>query len=257
MTKIQPLLTWRGAVCESDLPATARHVALTLSLYMSERGDSAYPGATRLSHDTGLSERSVRSQLALLVAHGWLVMVEQGGLKGEKRHANTYAARVPPTPLPLDPGTSFTREADSPVNVSASTPATDDTRPLNDVQPISSVELSKNSLSLSQRVNLALDDLAERDVKRGKPTEPRGYFVTCRKTRVRESKAELTDLAKQHPDWSPKALADSVALVDVMVEEAVTDVDCDECDNNRWIENRDGRMDPCPACRPIAGSQAS
>jgi hypothetical protein len=94
--KLSPLFTWRSAVCESGLPPTTRHVALTLSLYMNERGGSAFPGASRLSHDTGLHEDSVRKHLLSLVHAGWLRQTHRGGLKGAKRTANTYVATVPP-----------------------------------------------------------------------------------------------------------------------------------------------------------------
>lgn len=98
---LAPLFTWRSAVCESDLPPTARHVALTLSLYMNERGSSAFPGATRLARDTGLHESTVRAQLRDLCDAGWLEQTERGGQRGERRRANAYEARIPPTPLPL------------------------------------------------------------------------------------------------------------------------------------------------------------
>lgn len=137
--KIKPLFSWRAAICESALGSTTRHVALTLSLYMSERGDSAHPGARRLARDTGLSERSVRAQLGILVDGGWLVLAERGGLLGEARHANVYQAQVP------DPCTTFTREPRSPVNMDARTPAYERTRPLNHVHPISPENSPENS----------------------------------------------------------------------------------------------------------------
>lgn len=93
---LSPLFTWRSAVCESDLTPTVRHVALTLSLYMNERGGSAFPGATRLAHDTGLHEDTIRRSLAHLAEGGWLVLVERGGRKGERRTANAYVASIPP-----------------------------------------------------------------------------------------------------------------------------------------------------------------
>lgn len=243
MTKIQPLLTWRGAICESGLPATARHVALTLSLYMSERGDSAFPGAKRLARDTGLTERSVRDQLARLTAGGWLQLVEKGGIKGEKRHANQYAARVPETALPLDQGTTFTREGDSPVNVDAPTPEPHDTQPLNDVQPISSVELSKNSPSRAA-INDALALLVERDVERGKPDDPRGYRVACRKERREDGTLGiLNDLAGEHPEWSAVELADACDGMEPCNEPAKkrTDIWCHKCGHtgDHWPEDHD------------------
>ena len=51
MAQLSALFTWRSAICESGLPPTARHVALTLSLHMNERGGSAFPGATLLATD--------------------------------------------------------------------------------------------------------------------------------------------------------------------------------------------------------------
>lgn len=95
MSLKQTVYTWRAALTDSDLPATTRHVALTLSIYMSEKGDSAFPGARRLANDTGLTERAVRKHLGLLVATGWLEVVQRGGLRGEQRRANAYRAVVP------------------------------------------------------------------------------------------------------------------------------------------------------------------
>lgn len=89
---LAPLYTWRTALCTSGLEPTTRHVALTLSLYMNERGGSAFPGAERLAHDTGLTDRTVRDHLHKLVKTGWLEILAAGG--GRNR-ANEYAARFP------------------------------------------------------------------------------------------------------------------------------------------------------------------
>ena len=95
---IKPVLTWRSAICDSDLPATARHVALTLSIYMNERGGSAFPGGGRLAADTGLSLRTVRTALSTLEEAGWLRVVTRGGsLPGRERKATVYEAAVPMT----------------------------------------------------------------------------------------------------------------------------------------------------------------
>lgn len=94
-TKIKALLNWRAAIASSDLPPTRRHVALTLSLWMNERGASAFPGATRLANDTGLNVSTVREHLNDLVRGGWLTLVEKGGVKGARRRANHYAAMIP------------------------------------------------------------------------------------------------------------------------------------------------------------------
>lgn len=91
---LAPLYTWRTALCTSELEPTTRHVGLTLSLYMNERGGSAFPGAVRLAGDTGLTDRTVRDHLTKLVTGGWLEILARGG--GRNR-ANEYAARFPET----------------------------------------------------------------------------------------------------------------------------------------------------------------
>lgn len=88
--------TWRAALTESGLPPVTRHVGLVLSLYMSEKGDSAFPGTKRMVADTGLSDRTVRDHLGRLVDAGWLVLVEQGG----GRRANSYRAVIPTPAAP-------------------------------------------------------------------------------------------------------------------------------------------------------------
>ena len=89
---ISPLISWRGAIPDSDLPATARHVALTLSLHMSERGDSCFPSQSTLSRETGLSERTVREATHVLEQQGWL---ERHGAHGRARRSYRYIATIP------------------------------------------------------------------------------------------------------------------------------------------------------------------
>lgn len=113
-TYLNPLFSWRGSVVASDLKANTKHVALTLSLYMNERGGSAFPGVKLLESDTSLSESTVRRELHKLVDTGWLTLVEQGGIKGESRRANQYQATTPVTDDPCTPdrGTPVTSTTD-------------------------------------------------------------------------------------------------------------------------------------------------
>lgn len=123
--ELAPIITWRTAVARSDLPATRRHVALTLALWMNEMGGSAFPSATTLADATGLSERTIRASLQHLVQARWLDLVERGGVRGQRRRANSYQATIPPgPPTPVTPAT--------PAGVPPSTPATDDTTPATD-----------------------------------------------------------------------------------------------------------------------------
>lgn len=135
---LAPLFTWRSAICESTLSPTARHVGLTLSLYMNERGGSAYPGAARLARETGLSLRCVRKQLLTLETEGWLTCVERGGLKGEARRATEYVATVPPVHQ-VHPCTTVTGEPDDMY------PCTSTRVPVHQVHPNSPENSPENS----------------------------------------------------------------------------------------------------------------
>lgn len=90
MADLSPLFTWRSTIVDSDMPATHRHVALTLSLHMNERGSSCFPSQTTLSRETGLSERTVRRALNGLEAAGFLVVEKVPAKGGHQR--NTYTA---------------------------------------------------------------------------------------------------------------------------------------------------------------------
>lgn len=69
---MSPLFSWRSALCDSGLPPTTRHVALTLSLHMNERGGSCFPSQTTLARETGLNKDTVKVHLRSLANAGWL-----------------------------------------------------------------------------------------------------------------------------------------------------------------------------------------
>lgn len=71
--QIGQLFTWRSAIIHSDLPATTRHVLITLSLHMNEAGASCFPSTALLARQTGLSERVVCLHLGNAKEAGWLV----------------------------------------------------------------------------------------------------------------------------------------------------------------------------------------
>lgn len=91
---LSPLFTWRTALKDSRLPADAKHVALNLSLYMSEAGTSAFPGLRAQAADCSLSKPTVIKALRLLQAEGWLRRTSSGGGLG---HRAEYEACVPET----------------------------------------------------------------------------------------------------------------------------------------------------------------
>lgn len=95
---LRPLFTWRSAVASRHGPKSpvTRHVLLTLSLYMSELGDSCYPSTNTLASASALGLRTVKEHIALAAAAGWIG-------KRDRRLANTqgwnrieYFAQIPP-----------------------------------------------------------------------------------------------------------------------------------------------------------------
>lgn len=97
MTKtIAPLFTWRSAVASKHGPKspTTRHVLLTLSLYMSEKGDSCFPSIETLTEDTGLSRRAVLSHIKKAREDGWIDR-KLLGMAGQKWRRSEYRATVP------------------------------------------------------------------------------------------------------------------------------------------------------------------
>jgi len=91
---LSPLFGWRGAIAASALEPPSRHVALTLSLYMNERGGSAFPSVETLAKDTGLSGRAVQQHLGKLVNGGWLSRTPRTKSDGS-RDSNLYTAVIP------------------------------------------------------------------------------------------------------------------------------------------------------------------
>lgn len=72
--------------------ASARHVLLCLANYAGEDGRAAFPSASTLAIDTGLSERTVRSKLDLLESQGAIV-------KGNQAIAAAYIDRADRRPV--------------------------------------------------------------------------------------------------------------------------------------------------------------
>lgn len=94
--RLAPVISWRTALIDGISCSTCKLVALALSLYMNERGGSAFPSVRTLAADCSLSESTIREHLnGHLHAQGWLVLVKRGGLKGEHRQANEWQASDP------------------------------------------------------------------------------------------------------------------------------------------------------------------
>ena len=96
------VFSWRDQVSRSDLPASSKHVALTLALFMSEAGDSCFPAIKTIAGRMSCAESTVKTHLRVLQKAGWIVKTHQGGSERDgKRTSNRYEAAVPNT-LPLE-----------------------------------------------------------------------------------------------------------------------------------------------------------
>lgn len=96
MKMISPLFTWRSALTtDPELHATARHVALVVSLYMSERGDNAFPSVQRIAADCARGKSAVVEGLQVLEKRGWLHVDRAPGKRGGRGRTNSYIATFP------------------------------------------------------------------------------------------------------------------------------------------------------------------
>jgi len=99
--------SWRHAVLQSDLPATTRHVLLTLSCFMNEVGTGCYPTQEQIAAATGLTDRAVRKHLEIACgvvkdakgkridpARIWIEVIEHG-FRGQKWRNHEYRAVWP------------------------------------------------------------------------------------------------------------------------------------------------------------------
>jgi hypothetical protein len=68
------LFRWRKAFQSEDGPSSpvTRHCLLTLSTFMDEHGNNAFPSIATLAARTRLSERTVRTHLSLAATQGWI-----------------------------------------------------------------------------------------------------------------------------------------------------------------------------------------
>lgn len=114
---------WRDAIRlppeGAELPATARWVAMAMSFYMDrDTLADCYPGPARLAKETGLTQRTVKKAIALLVDRGWLKRTRKGGTKKDGTRVTSCYTGLFPTAATGSPGkemTQSTGEGNDPV----------------------------------------------------------------------------------------------------------------------------------------------
>jgi DNA-binding transcriptional MocR family regulator len=85
---VKPIV-WREAIADSELDATAKLVAHTISTYMNGAGDS-FPGKDSIAKRASLGKRAVDRAIDRLEAKGYLQVQRSKG-----RRPNHYWAAVP------------------------------------------------------------------------------------------------------------------------------------------------------------------
>jgi Helix-turn-helix domain len=87
---VKPII-WREAIAESELDATAKLVAHTISTYMNGGGDS-WPGKDSIAKRASLGKRAVDRAIDRLEAEAYLHVQRS---KGGRRRPNHYWAAAP------------------------------------------------------------------------------------------------------------------------------------------------------------------
>jgi len=149
--------TWRSAILRSGLKPTTRHVLLTLSCYVNDVGQSAYPSTKTLASDTGLSERAVITHLHEASDAGWL-KVRKHGFGGQNWSRNEYYPCTPAGFFDTEGAEACSAPSEKALNVA--TKGTErrskgtepnDKKALKEVQSNSPIELSKELSKESKR----------------------------------------------------------------------------------------------------------
>ena len=90
MEKENCKFAWQWQILKSELPAPARHLLLTLSIYMSKDGN-CWPSMQELATVTGLSFNTVKKYIRLAIKKK-ILKAENAGLRGAKSQQMQYFA---------------------------------------------------------------------------------------------------------------------------------------------------------------------
>lgn len=107
--------SWRKAIVKSDLSGECRHLLLTLSLYMNEMGEGAYPALDTLAKDCGKSARWAKKWMKYATENGWISIkkvrryYENSDNRGWRR--NEYTACWPEQKIEIEQ-VEFTPDSD-------------------------------------------------------------------------------------------------------------------------------------------------
>lgn len=107
-------MSWAMKIPKAELEdSSARHVLLVLANYAGSEGKGAFPSASKLSAETGLSERTVRYKLDLLREAGW---ISRGNQAIAAVHIDQHDRRPVVYDLALDRGANTAPRSDRGAN---------------------------------------------------------------------------------------------------------------------------------------------
>lgn len=86
---------WERTIKAVILPPTVKHVGHVLATYADSDGRDVFPGNERLTDDTGLSDKTVRTALERLRAVGLIERVAVGSRNGRRGVADVYRLVIP------------------------------------------------------------------------------------------------------------------------------------------------------------------
>lgn len=165
--------SWRAAILKSNLAPTTRHVLLTLSCYINDVGQSAYPSIATLAKNTGLSERAVITHLQTAKEKGFL-SIGKHGFAGRRWAHNEYFPRLPCEEFAeVSPVDKYAKrgEPHAPldsdgVNLTTSRGEPNDTHGVNDVHTNYPLELSSKQSIGEKKSDTAVDKVPKATAKR-------------------------------------------------------------------------------------------
>lgn len=128
---------WRSAIVDSELSTVVKMVAVSLAEFVNNETGMAWPGLPALAAKSSCNERSVRRALDALVVAGWITLVTQGGMKGQKKTASVWKITTPDrvSTVTLDTestidGSTLDTESAAPWTHSPTTLDTESTQPV-------------------------------------------------------------------------------------------------------------------------------
>jgi len=104
-----PLFSSTRAILRSSLPATTRHVLLTLAVHCGDFSSIVYPSTMILALETGLSKRRVCKDLGAAANAGWIIVKKRPDSAVKSTYQLKMAAAL--NPVGTDPGSSPPQDA--------------------------------------------------------------------------------------------------------------------------------------------------